>query len=289
MRYIFLLPFIFLGYGIHIMPAFAATIKVESDFNTLHVGDIFTANVVVDTERQVLNAIETDIVFPSNLLEYMSSDDGDSIINLWMQKPNLHDSNVITLSGITPGGFIQQDAKLLTLKFKVLHEGQGNIEYDNTKLLLHDGLGTEATIKQQNLHLSIVEGSSNIVVNTVDEEMPEHFNPEIIKDEDVFAGKNVLIFSTKDKGSGLDHYEIKEGLFGEYEIAESPYELRYQSLDKKIFVKAIDLTGNERIEILYPQNWKPWYEQTGVIVSILILCVLTLVIFWRYFRFLLRK
>ncbi|MBP9836645.1 MAG: hypothetical protein KBC78_02305 [Candidatus Pacebacteria bacterium] len=289
MRYIFLLPFIFLSYGVFTMPAVAAVIKVESDFSALHVGDVFTVDVVIDTEKQTLNAIETDIIFPSNLLEYVLSDDGDSVISLWIKKPNFHDSNVITLSGITPGGFNQKDTKIMSLTFKVLHEGQGNIENTNTKLLLHDGLGTEASTKQQNLHLSIVEGDSNISVNTVDEEIPERFNPEIIQDEDVFEGKYALIFSTKDKGSGMDHYEVKEGWFGKYQNAESPYELKHQLLDKKIFVKAIDLTGNERIEILYPQNWKPWYEQTGVIVSILILCVLTLFIFWRFFRFLLRK
>ena len=289
MRYIFLLPFIFLSYGIFVMPALAAVIKVESDFSTLHVGDVFTVDVEIDTEKQTLNAIETDIIFPNILLEYVSSDDGDSIISLWIQKPNLHDSNVITLSGITPGGFIQKDAKLLSLTFKVLQVGQGNIENINTKLLLNDGLGTETITKYQNLHLSIVEGDSNIVVNTVDEEIPEYFNPEIIQDKDIFEGKYALIFSTKDKGSGMGRYEVKEGWFGKYENAESPYELKYQSLDKKIFVKAIDLMGNERVEVLYPQNWKPWHEQTGVVVSILILCVLTLFIYWRFFRFLLRK
>lgn len=289
MRYIFLLPFIFFSYGIFVMPALAAVIKVESDFNALHVGDVFTVDVAIDTEKQTLNAIETEIIFPNDLLEYVSSDDGDSVISLWIQKPNFHDSNIVTLSGITPGGFIQKDAKLLSLTFKVLQVGQGNIENINTKLLLHDGLGTETITKYQNLHLSIVEGDSSIVVNAVDEEIPEHFNPEIIQDEDVFEGKYALIFSTKDKGSGMGHYEVREGWFGDYQNAESPYELKYQSLDKKIFIKAIDLVGNERVEILYPQNWKPWYEQTGVIVSILILCVLTLFIFWRFFRFQLKK
>ena len=289
MRYIFLIIIIFFNYSVFVIPALAATIKIESDFSNLHVGDIFTTDVIVDTENQTLNAIETSITFPDDVLEYVSSDDGDSMISLWIQKPTHLDSDTIILSGITPGGFIQDNVKILSLTFKVLHEGQGNIENTNTKLLINDGLGTEASVKQQNLHLSVAEGNSSIVVNTVDEEIPEHFDPEIIKDEDVFEGKYVLIFSTKDKGSGLDHYEIKEGLFGKYEIAESPYELKYQSLDRKIFVKAIDVSGNERLEIFYPQNWKPWYEHTGVIVSILILCVVVLFIFWRHFRFLLKK
>ena len=289
MRCIYLLTFIFFSQGVFATSALAATIKIESDFSNLHVGDVFTIDVTVDAEKQTLNAIETSIVFPEDILEYVSNDDGDSAISLWIQKPSQQNSNVITLSGITPGGFVQDNVKILSLTFKVLNEGQGNIENTNTKLLINDGLGTEALVNQQNLHLSVVEGNSSIVVNTVDEEIPEHFNPEIIQDKDVFEGKYALIFSTKDKGSGLDHYEIREGLFGKYEIAESPYELKYQSLDKKIFVKAIDVSGNERLEIFYPQNWKPWYEHTGVVVSILILCVTVLFIFWRHFRFLLKK
>jgi len=58
-------------------------------------------------------------------------------------------------------------------------------------------------------------------------------------------GKYFLVFSTQDKGSGVDHYEVREGRFGGFSEVSSPYILKYQSLDKKIFVKAIDKFGNE--------------------------------------------
>jgi hypothetical protein len=280
---------LFCCFSSFVAPASAATLKVKSSFNSLHVGDVFTVDLTLDTEGQVLNAIETEVSFPIELLEYIDSDDGSSMVNLWIEKPTYHDLNRISFSGITPGGFSGNDTPILSLTFKVMKVGQGNIEINKANLLIHDGLGTEAEVRKQNIHIAISEGKSEIIVNTIDDEIPEHFNPAIIQDKDLFAGAQTLIFATKDKGSGLDYYEVKEGWFSRYIKTESPYRLKHQNLDKKISIKAVDRLGNERVEIIYPQNWKPWYEYTSATVSILVLCVLTFLVCQRAFRSLLKK
>lgn len=277
------------GLMIFSVPAEAAVVTIDSDFNTLHVGDVFTVDLFVDTEGQTLNAIEMELIFPEELLEYVSNDDGESPVSLWIDKPFYHDLNLITLAGITPGGFIDREVNVLTITFKAKKIGQGNIEISKADLLIHDGLGTAANVTKQNLHISVSEGESEIAYNAVDDEVPESFTPEVIQDADVFEGAYALIFATEDKGSGIDHFEIKEGFFSTYTLAESPYKLKHQSLDQKIYIKAIDKLGNQRVEIFYPQNWQPWNEQTGLIVSILILCVLTFLISRRFVLSLLRK
>ncbi len=271
------------------MTALAAVIKVESDFSSLHVGDIFTVDLIASSEGQIFNAVEVEVLFPVELLEYVSNDDGESVINLWIDKPRYHDLNLISFSGITPGGFSGTEIKLMSFTFKVVKVGQGNIEINQANLLVHDGLGTPAAVTKQNLHIAVSEGASDIVVNTFDDERPEAFMPEIIQDTDVFSGAYTLIFATEDKGSGLDHYEVKEGWFSLYHEATSPYRLENQTLDKKIFIKAVDGLQNERVEILYPQNWKPWYQYTPLTVSILILCVLIFLISGRFVHSLFRK
>lgn len=270
-------------------PSEAAVIAVDSDFNTLHVGDVFTIDLFIDTEGQTLNAVEAELFFPNNLIEYIGSEEGESIISLWIEKITHPSPSQLVFSGITPGGFSNKKSPVLSLSFRVKNVGQGNIEIKNAKLLLHDGLGTESKVTKQNLHISVSEGESEITYNAVDDEMPESFTPEVIQDADVFEGAYALIFATEDKGSGIDHFEIKEGFFSTYTLAESPYKLKYQSLDQKIYIKAIDKLGNQRVEIFYPQNWQPWNKQTGLIVSILMLCVLTFLISRRFVRSLLRK
>lgn len=289
MRYLLIIFILFIGYGFSFLHASAATISAVSDFSALHVGDVFTVDLFVDTEGQTINAIEMELIFPEELLEYVSNDDGESPVSLWIDKPFYHDLNLITLSGITPGGFIDREVNIITITFKAKKVGQGNIEISKADLLLHDGLGTAANVTKQNLHISVSEGESEITYNAVDDEVPESFTPEVIQDADVFEGAYALIFATEDKGSGIDHFEIKEGFFSTYTLAESPYILKHQSLDQKIYIKAIDKLGNQRVEIFYPQNWQPWNEQTGLIVSILILCVLTFLISRRFVRSLLKK
>ena len=144
-------------------------------------------------------------------------------------------------------------------------------------------------VKKQNLHLSISKGEAGTFYNAVDDELPESFTPGIIEDSDLFEGAHTLVFTTKDKGSGVDYFEVREGVLSNYTRAESLYRLNHQALDRKIYVKAVDKMGNERIEIFYPQNWRPWHEHTWVIVSILILCILSLLIFWKILRKRLKK
>lgn len=283
MRYLLFIFLMGVSYTNCVTATFAATVKVESDFRNFHVGDVFSLEIVVDTEEKTVNAVDVTVQFPAEFLTYQEYDDGASVLNVWIDKPAFNMFNQIHLAGITPGGFNGNTVQIITLLFKVIQTGQGNVDITAAKFLLHDGEGTEATVTVQNLHLASTEGESNIRVFTVDDELPESFTPTILFDPDVYNGQAVLIFSTKDKGSGLDHFKIKEGMFGNYIKSESPYLIKYQDLDRKIFIKAIDKNGNERTEILYPQTTQPWYKQV-LIISILIGCVLIFIPLYRRFR-----
>ena len=92
---------------------------------------------------------------------------------------------------------------------------------------------------------------------------------ELHQRDDIYNGKNYIIFSTNDKQSGVDHYEILEikpteavgqepklkwyeRLLGQKKKApawiesEMPYVLKDQSLKSIVKVRAVDKAGNER-------------------------------------------
>jgi Cohesin domain len=284
MRFITTICICVLGFGFFVLEASAAVVSVERELTSLRVGDEFTISVVVDSEGKILNAVEMEIVYPAEFLEYTGSSDGDSVINFWIERPTYQEPNRVRFSGITPGGFSDRKSQLLSLNFKVIQEGQGKIEMDQVSVLVHDGLGSEDTVMKQNLHLSSSKGQPSASGNSVDDETPESFTPEIIQDEDLYDGAYTLIFSTEDKGSGMNRFEVKEGFWGRYVLATSPHKLTYQSLDRKIYIKAIDTLGNERVEVFYPQNWQPWNKHEGVIISILIVCLLFLLGLGKFFR-----
>jgi hypothetical protein len=110
----------------------------------------------------------------------------------------------------------------------------------------------------------------------IDSTPPEDFKPEIGKDPAIFEGKYFLSFTTADKTSGIDFFEVKEGKRN-FKRAESPYLLENQELKSIIKVKAVDKAGNERIaEIIPPATPFPY----GLIILILIIAVIILAAIW---------
>lgn len=146
----------------------------------------------------------------------------------------------------------------------------GDMEYPN----LEDGI-YYFTLKQK---LSGKDWSPKISFRAmIDKTKPEEFKPEIAEIE----GKQYLVFSTTDKISGVDHYEIERhyqriALFRtvpttKWETVKSPYLLGDQKLSK-IFVKAVDKAGNEEIsEIVPPPKPFPYWIIIPVVMGIIII------------------
>jgi len=77
----------------------------------------------------------------------------------------------------------------------------------------------------------------------IDSRSPLPIEAYISQESTLFEGKYFLIFSTVDKTSGIDHYDIIEDkeLYGN---ASSPYVLKDQLRTKTITIKAFDRAGN---------------------------------------------
>jgi len=112
----------------------------------------------------------------------------------------------------------------------------------------------------------------------IDTTPPEALEPQIGQEPKVFEGKYFIAFSTIDKQTGIDYYEILEAdkrgyqrgtiRKAEWKKGSSPYLLEDQSLRSVIKVKAVDKAGNERIEEIVPPYKVTWKD---VLVIILIL------------------
>jgi hypothetical protein len=277
MRYYFFGAVVFMSvWGSGVVPAWAARISVTSSNETVTVGEVFPVTVILDTEDQTINAVQSTVSFPSDQFEFVSSDDSQSALNLWIQKPALQQDGRVAFSGIAPGGFMLPDAPLVTFMFKAIRAGEGTLMLVETKNLVHDGVGTEAQVTAEKLTLVVTDGVVVPWAPSEDTDVPEHFTPTLVTDPDLFDGADTLVFSTTDKGSGMSHFEIKEGWFGSYTRTTSPYRIIDQTRSKQVAIKAVDQVGNERVEVFYPQNFRPWYAQSQILGGIVILCLLVL-------------
>jgi len=260
---------------------FAAETIFETKNSQIQVGDTLEVGFFLNTENEDINAVEGKIVFPEKLLELKEIKDGNSIINFWIERPKTKNGE-IPFSGIIPGGYLGNKGLIFSVVFQSTQEGRGSIEIGNIQVLLNDGKGTEANITISNLQFVISKqapASQPAVVERKDTDLPEVFKPIVTSDPAVFGGKYFLVFATQDKGSGIDHYEVREGK-GSFILAESPYLLQNQNLDKEIAVKAVDKSGNERVITLPPQRSLPWYQNYWV-WAIIMLGIVVIYVIWR--------
>lgn len=287
----------------------AAELKITSSVSEVGVGQKFYVDLMLDTEGSDINAAQGTINFPSDILKFDSLNDGDSIITFWAEKPAYKDSMVF-FSGVIPGGFKgvlspyyqgTRPGKILRLYFIVKDNGNAFIKISDAKVLLNDGKGTEADLKISNFQFLVLKETEFPLGNSVskqgpsskDTESPEDFRPEITSDPDLFSGKHVLVWTAKDKGSGIDHYEIQETRDktqdinkGKWDKAESPYLLKDQKLKSYIYVKAVDKAGNMRVVYL-PPPYIPWYKKplVDILLGLAILISVIIVVRWLLKKF----
>jgi len=265
------------------VPAFAAEIFFDAKTREVAIGEQFEVNIFLNTEEEYINAVEGKVIFPENLLELKEIRDGATIVNFWIERPKIKSGSQIAFSGIIPGGYAGEKGLIFSAIFQSKNEGEGIIEIQEAKTLLNDGKGTEASLSISNLQFLISEEIPPSLVpptKIIDIDPPESFEPIVAQDPEIFDGKYFLVFLTQDKGSGIDYYEVCEGK-RQCVVAESPYLLQNQSLDREIIVKAIDKSGNERIVTLPAQKPAIWYKNY-LILAIIILVIAIAYLMWKF-------
>ena len=235
-------------------------------------GDIFSAEIKIDTEGECINVVEANLNF-SPILTAINFSRGQSIITLWTDSPEINqEKGEISFSGGIPGGYcgrISGDPAPSNLLGKIIFKIPGMIVgeaeensvevkfLDTSQVLLNDGLGTVAELTTQEAIFKIVPQRTEPLKEGWSEEIkkdvfsPEPFQIKIQQEPTAFEGKYFITFLTTDKQTGLDYYEVKEGE-NNWERTRSPYLLKDQRLQSIIKVRAVDKAGNERIAEYIP-------------------------------------
>src|SRR3989339_1079900 len=264
-------------------------------------GDSFTADVRLEIGNDCVNTVEAFVNFPNDYLSVADFITGESILSLWVEKPDkaglkeINRTGTLHFAGGIPGGYcgkIPGDPGESDILGRIVFQVPGMIisDFDRNSLnvyfsaasrvLLHDGLGTADVLTTRGAQYKFSGASTDpdeswredIKSDTIS---PLPFVIELRSDPGIFDGRYYIIFSTTDKETGMDHFEILEitpeelsgitdkpnlyeRLFAEpktpsvWKRAKTPYLLEDQSLLSVIRVKAVDKAGNERIEEYVP-------------------------------------
>ena len=266
----------------------AALLYFDPGEANVYRGDTVTLGLRIDTdEGECINAVDAVINYDSSI-KAIDVSRGDSILNLWVQNPVIDEAaHTISFAGGVPGGYcgrIPGDPRLTNVLVELVFQspgfviGAGNNPSgrvwvdERSQIFLHDGLGTNATVRLQDAKINLLPNAGTENSDTwrsevrADAELPSDFSITLSKGDTAFSGKYFITFNAVDKQSGIDHYEVMEEPIEEYNsfiwgradapwiVAESPYVLKDQSLNSTIRVRALDKAGNERMETLIPDN-----------------------------------
>ena len=283
-----------------IQNAFAVILTLKTENNTRHQQEQFFVDVfLLPDKNENVNAFDVSLSYSSNLT-FIGSNDGSSIVNLWVEKPNVKTGGTVNFSGIIPGGFSglvnpmnldpinnQKPGLLTELIFVGNSEGTSFVNFNKQTTLANDGLGTTLETKIDNLIINI---DKKIIPSTIDLNdiiSPEPFSITLSQDPALFDGKYTIIFEAKDKGTGINYYEVKEE-GTDWQKAESPYPTIHQPPIGTIFVKAVDYNGNSTVEEITPNvSGKEIPLYSKLLATVFVLIVITLIIF--FIRFIKRK
>lgn len=224
----------------------AASLDLNVEKNTLQTGEIFTLTISLNTEGESINTIEGDLKYNELFLKAEVINIGGSFVSFWVEKPDLRTSGVIHFSGIVPGGISTAESEVFKVIFRAETKGDANLFLNNVHLFLNNGLGSEIAAKTSNQSVKITQGTNGTGKNIVSTDTipPEKFVIIRTRDQSIYDNEYFVVFSTLDKDSGMDYYEVCE-LF-KCVSAESPFLLWNKTPFYHIVVRAYDMNGNIR-------------------------------------------
>jgi hypothetical protein len=237
--------------------ASAAQLYFDPDNGTHGLNETFVVNIRIDNENDCINAAHVEVTYPPHSLRAVDFSRGDSIFTLWAEEPKIDTQRgVVSFSGGVPGGYcgrISGDPAMTNILGKIVFTvidpstSAAALHFSPaTRVYLNDGKGTEATLHTGGATFAITAATSTgpnpwlqeVAADTIP---PDPFDVVIESTHGIFGGNYYLVFSTVDKQTGLDHYEVYDR--GSWKAATSPYELQDQIL-RDVQVKAIDKAGN---------------------------------------------
>lgn len=252
---------------------YAQSLNLSAPKVSYKVGDSFLVSLNINTNGQSINTVSGKILVPVDKFNIVETRSGNSILSLWVEKPQVnYSTGEISFSGGLPGGYNGSQGPILSVGLKAKKTGSAIVKLSDFTVLLNDGLGTQLqSLTLGSLNLSIKEMPPKAVPKPeekkeevkeeevyqlpVDSVPPEPFVPIISRHPSISENKYFVSFSAVDKDSGIFFYEIKEkpwilSFFGEkfstpwVKVNNPPHVLQNQLWINNVKIKAYDNAGN---------------------------------------------
>lgn len=122
--------------------AHAAEVTISPSTGTYAKGQSFTTNIQVNPQSKSVNAVEAKLTFDNTKFAVVSISKTGSVFSLWTTEPTFSNSaGTIDFGGGSPTPFSVR-SNIMSVTFRTLAEGSGNVSVSTASVLAADGLGT---------------------------------------------------------------------------------------------------------------------------------------------------
>lgn len=282
--------FLIIPLFILVFPIAARAAELYLDPSNLVVApkDTFSVKVKIDVkDNECINSGEVILGF-TDKLEFNDFSAAESFFSLWVERPSSRSKSLtekskkVRMIGGIPGGYCGQipgDSGDSNILGEFIFDADDLVDKNfstagisisgESKIYLHDGEGALAELETSGANIRIDRGEASKdkdwdkrIEN--DDVLPEPF---VISISD-HNNRKFAAFSTTDKQTGIDRYEVFEArpkelepiyenlldrLLGKGKVeekwveAEPPYYLKDQDMKSVIKVRAVDKAGNKRV------------------------------------------
>lgn len=181
----------------------------------------FSVDVSVDSQNSV-NAIDLQISYPPDKIEFLKSTQNNSIVSFWQSSSVLLSNGHIRLAGGMIPEFSGQGGKVATLYFKAIHSGEIKISIEQSGLYLADGKGSRIPVGSSPITLSISDNASlsknlsslneTITTPVSNDTTPPSLSARLINDP--ISGNDLVVYRTEDPESGIRDVEMRADNWG---------------------------------------------------------------------------
>ena len=124
--------------------SFAANIVLSPAKISTKVGKTFTVDVLVNSNKDPINAVSALVTYPSDVVSVSSISKTGSFISLWAEEPSFSNtSGTLNFEGVALNpGFNGSTGKVITITFKAKQAGNVNLLVKTGAVLANDGNAT---------------------------------------------------------------------------------------------------------------------------------------------------
>ncbi len=228
--------------------AAAPQIYFQTPKENYNLGDEITVAIFINSVEPV-NALQVELGFSANTLDFESFNTNDSIVELWRASPILLGGGIARLEGGIPKSFSGKNGEVAKLIFKAKEGGAAELFFRTANIYAADGLGTLLETQVLPLHIAVFDTASQNL-NLEDKTPPNIVDLEVTKTP--IEGQKIVVFKAEDKESGLKMALIRTRswlTWSKWQIAFNPVGLTAGVWSFQF--EAVDNQGNSAFRTVY--------------------------------------